>query len=242
MISSTSPLPLLVLAGGFGTRLQSVLDGSPKALALVQGKPFLSFQIDHWVKQGVESFIFMLHYRADAVIEFLKSEENKLLKNCNVHCVIEPNLMGTGGAVANAVQQLDLEGDFLLTNADTWIGSGMGEMMRANSPSLLVVMAENIGRYGEVIFNDQKIITAFVEKNNQSSSGWINAGISRMNANIFKNWNGKPYALEKFLYPNLVKNHVLYAINHDTDFIDIGIPDDYLRFCRWIESGKKNRL
>jgi D-glycero-alpha-D-manno-heptose 1-phosphate guanylyltransferase len=234
----TSQLPLLVLAGGFGTRLQSVLDDFPKALAPVHGKPFLSLQIDNWLKQGTTSFIFLLHHHADLIINFLKSEENNLLKDCTVQYVIEPKPMGTGGAIAYAIKQLALEGDFLLTNADTWLGRGVDEMMKTSSPAILVVKVDDVGRYGEVIFNDHGLVTAFVEKRNNSNVGWINAGISCLNVSLFKGWDGQPFSLENSTYPGLVAKKVLAAITLGTDFIDIGIPQDYARFCRWIESEK----
>lgn len=234
----TTTLPLFVLAGGFGTRLQSVLDGYPKALAPVHGKPFLYLQVEHWLSQGIDSFVFLLHHHADVIIEFLKSEENKLLKDCKVQYVVEPNPMGTGGAVAYAINLLAFEGDFLLTNADTWLGLGIDEMIKASTPAILVVKVEDVGRYGEVIFNDHRLVTAFVEKRNNLNDGWINAGICRLNTIFFKEWDGQPFSLESSAYPQLVAKKVLSAIALDTDFIDIGIPQDYARFCRWIESEK----
>ena len=224
-------LPLLILAGVFGTRLQSVLSGSPKAHAPV-----------HWIKQGITSFVFLLHHHADLIIKFLKSEENTLLKDCKVQYVTEPKPMKTGGAVAYAINQLDLEGDFLLTNADTWIGRGVEGMIKAPWPAILVVKVEDVGRYGEVIFDDDRLVTAFVEKRKNSNIGWINAGISRLNVSFFKGWDGRPFSLEAITYPQLVKQKVLAAMPLDTDFIDIGIPEDYVRFCRWVESGKTSRL
>jgi D-glycero-alpha-D-manno-heptose 1-phosphate guanylyltransferase len=237
-INPTTALPLLVLAGGFGTRLQSVLDGFPKALAPVHGKPFLSLQIENWIKQGINSFVFLLHHHADVIIEFLKAEENKLLKNCKVQYVVEPRPMGTGGAVAYAIKKLAIEGDFLLTNSDTWLGFGIDEMKKALSPAILVVMVENVGRYGEVIFNNQRLVTVFVEKRNNSNVGWINAGVSRLSSIFFKEWDGQPFSLEHITYPQLVVKKVLKVVALNADFIDIGVPEDYAHFCRWIESKK----
>jgi NDP-sugar pyrophosphorylase family protein len=242
MTRLTSSLPLYVLAGGLGTRLQSVLGGAPKALASVNGRPFLSFQIENWLKQGIRSFVFLLHYQADVLVDYLKSEENKLLKDSDVQFSVEPQPMGTGGAVAYAIKQMDLVGDFLLVNADTWIGSGIVEMMNAPSPSILVIKSKNTSRYGEVIFNERQIVTAFLEKNTKSNIGWINAGIGRMNSSFFINWNEQPFSLEEYTFPHLVEKKALIAVNCDTDFIDIGVPKDYLRFCHWIDSGKKIRL
>jgi NDP-sugar pyrophosphorylase family protein len=236
--NSIEVLPLLVLAGGFGLRLQSVLDGAPKALAPVHGKPFLYYQIDHWIKQGISSFIFLLHHHSDLIIAFLKSEEDKLLKNCKIQYVYEPKPMGTGGAVAYAIKQLSLNGDFLLTNADTWLGFAVSEIMKMPSPAILVVKVKNVGRFGQVVYNEQRLVTEFIEKKINPDFGWINAGISRMNTIFFKEWDGQPFSLEHITYPQLALREILRAVDLNIDFIDIGVPDDYARFCRWVESGK----
>ena len=99
---------LLVLAGGFGTRLQSVVTEVPKALAPVGDVPFLKLQIEHWKKQGITSFIFLLHHQADLIVNFLKIQQASLLNECEIHWVIEPRPMDTGGAVAYAVKKQKL--------------------------------------------------------------------------------------------------------------------------------------
>jgi NDP-sugar pyrophosphorylase family protein len=85
------------------------------------------------------------------------------------------------------------------------------------------------------------MITAFLEKKFKTNAGWINAGISRMNTNFFKKWDGQPFSLEDIFYPKLVIKGGLRAIPIDADFIDIGIQQDYARFCRLIESGSTIR-
>ena len=62
---------MLVLAGGFGTRLQSVLANVPKALAPIGDTTFLHLQIEHWIAQGLRSFVFLLHHQAEQIITFL---------------------------------------------------------------------------------------------------------------------------------------------------------------------------
>lgn len=184
-------LPLLVLAGGFGTRLQSVIPGLPKPLAPVGGRPFLSLQIERWISQGVRSFIFLLQHQADLIIEFLKNEQADLLRDCRVQYVVEPTPMGTGGAITYAVEKLVIEGDFLVTNSDTWLGSGIQQMMEAHSPAVLTIYMSDVGRYGELVFNHQLQILEFTEKNKDANSGWINAGLYRMNASLFAGRNLK---------------------------------------------------
>ncbi len=233
---------LLVLAGGFGRRLQSVVADVPKALAPVGKVAFLYIQIEHWIAQGLRSFIFLLHHQADQIISFLEAEKNGLLINCHVSWIIEPAPMDTGGAVAYAVKKLNLTDDFLLTNADTWLGAGVQELLASTTPSLAVVSLRDASRYGQVKFNDEFNVTGFSEKSISNSPGWINAGLSYLEADHFKDWNGLPFSLERISYPDWVVRGTLKAVTLQTDFIDIGIPDDYFRFCHWIASGRKGKL
>ena len=235
-------MKLLVLAGGFGTRLQSVVPEFPKALAPVGEVPFLYFQIEHWIAQGLRSFVFLLHHQANQIIDFLKSHQNGLLKNCEVHWLVEPTPMDTGGALAYAVEQLHLSGYFLATNADTWLGTGVKDVCQVNAPAMAVVELCDTSRYGGVRFDDQKRVVAFHEKSDSKGAGWINAGLCHLNSELFKNWNHQPFSLERISFPALVSSGDLKAVVLNTDFIDIGIPDDYFRFCRWITSNRKGPL
>ena len=230
-------MKLLVIAGGLGTRLQSALDGTPKALAPVNCRPFLSIQIEHWIDQNIRSFVFLLHHQANLIVEFLHREKNGLLKNCTVEILIEPTLLGTGGAVAYAVDQLKLKNEFLVINADTWIGHGICQLLQTASPSMLLINVENHKRYGNVIFNKNKIITSFLEKSNLVGGGWINSGLCLMNAKIFAGWDKRPFSLERETFPMLARQGDFKAVCVDTDFIDIGIPEDYLRFCNQVKLG-----
>ena len=235
-------MKLLVLAGGFGTRLQSVVAEVPKALAPVGDVPFLRLQIEHWKNQGLKSFVFLLHHQADLIIDFLRNEQNGLLKDCDVQWLVEPMPMGTGGALAYAVEHLNISNDFLVTNADTWLGTGIKEVWQAASPAMAVVRVGDAGRYGNVQFDDKNLITAFHEKITTVGTGWINAGLCHLQADLFKDWNNEPFSLERDLFPIWADRGNFGAVPLESNFIDIGLPDDYSRLCRWIESQKVGNL
>ena len=235
-------MKMLVLAGGFGTRLQSVGAGVPKALVPVGQVSFLYLQIENWLAQGLRSFVFLLHHQADLIISFLEAEKNGLLTGCQVDWLVEPTPMDTGGAVAYVVKQLNLTGDFLLTNADTWLGSGVQDISQSAASSMAVLSLRDTSRYGQVQFNDQFNVTVFSEKSSSQGPGWINAGLCHLNTDFFKDWDGRPFSLERVLFPELASRGALKAVPLQTDFIDIGIPDDYFRFCHWIEAGRKGKL
>lgn len=233
---------LLLLAGGFGTRLKPAIADIPKALAPIDDAPFLRLQLEHWLAQGLREFTFLLHYRANQIIDFLQVLQGGLLGSCKVDCVIDPVPFGSGGAVAHAVKTLNLKGEFLITNVDTWLGGGIHEMKNSASPAIAVVNLRDVSRYGQVDFDHAQRVKAFAEKNGQHAPGWINAGLYKLDAELFKNWDGQPFSLERDLFPQLVQGGELTAVPLETTFIDIGIPDDYHRFCRWVATGRKEPL
>lgn len=233
---------LLVLAGGFGTRLKTVITDVPKALAPIGDVPFLQLQLEHWLAQGLREFTFLLHHQADLIIAFLQGHQVGLLKDCQVDWLIEPVPMDTGGAIAHAVKTLDLKDEFLMTNADTWLGEGIFELKQSTAPAMAVVNLADVSRYGQVHFDHAHRVSAFIEKNDQCAEGWINAGLCHLNAELFKSWDGQPFSLERDLFSMLVQNHRLIAVPLQTNFIDIGVPADYHRFCRWVATGRHNPL
>lgn len=235
-------MKLLVLAGGFGTRLQGAVAGVPKALAPVGSTAFLHLQIEHWVAQGITEFVFLLHHQADQIISFLQANRNGLLRKCQVAWTTEPSPLDTGGAVAYAVHTLGLNGDVLITNADTWLGKGVDDLQDVGSPSLAVIHLSDISRYGEVLFDQDLRVNGFKEKCGRKMPGWINAGLCRLSTELFSYWDGRALSLERTVFPNLVHQGALQAVPVQTDFIDIGVPDDYARFCMWASNGRREGL
>ncbi|RJX30682.1 MAG: hypothetical protein C4516_07900 [Oxalobacter sp.] len=232
---------LLVLAGGFGTRLRSAVADVPKPLAPVARQPYLHYLNQHWLDQGVTEMTYLLHYRSDTIETFLQEQQDSGSLNIPVNTVVEPEPMGTGGAIAFALRALNIEGDFLVANADTWLGSGVRAVAAEKYPAMAIVWVPNTERYGCVEIGDGHI-ARFCEKNESKGAGWINAGLYRLHSKMFSTWDGMPFSLERDVFPSLAERGVLNAVQVDGEFIDIGVPEDYFRFCRWIESGKKESL
>ena len=232
------PNNLLVLAGGFGTRLRSVVSDVPKPLAPVMNRPYLDYLIESWMAQGFGRITFLLCHQADRIRFFLQALETEgRLTGCQISTVTEPQPLGTGGAIAHAVRELEMNGPFLVANADTWLGHGIEQVATATTPAIAIVRVANSERYGRVLTEGGKVVS-FEEKQAVVGHGWINAGLYHIHADFFSNWDGKPFSLEHELFPKLANSGYLSAVPLQTEFIDIGIPEDYFRFCRWIESGK----
>lgn len=216
--------PLIILAGGFGTRLKSELGGLPKALADINGKPFLEILLNKLINNGFSNFIFSLHFKAEMIIDFV-NKKLKHKKSISYKFVIEDKPLGTGGAISYVIHKLDIINYFYVVNADTLLKNGYNVLLSLNKNCLLTIKKNNTTRYGSVLVNKNKII-GFKEKNN-SKKGLINAGFYKLNSSCVPVWSNKSYSLEKDLFPVLVKSKNLYSIEVKTEFIDIGIPEDY---------------
>ncbi len=233
-------ISLLVLAGGFGTRLRSEVKDVPKPLAPVAGKPFLAHMIANWKAQGVTQLFLLLHFEHQKICAMVDAMENSgELDGMKVHTLIETVPLGTGGAVVNAIDVFGIKSNFLLTNADTWLGSGITELASACPNSIGIVKVQNTQRYGAVQVDNGKILR-FSEKSQSVGNGWVNAGLYHLVPDVFKTARkNHVFSIETDVFPKLVEQRMLAATPLETDFIDIGIPDDYHCFCRWVETGRQ---
>ncbi len=234
---------LLVLAGGFGTRLRSVVSDVPKPLAPVAGKTFIAHLIAHWMEQGVKEFIFLLHYEACQIEAVLKEMScDPKFSGVNFKTITEDAPLGTGGAVLHAIKKLGVEDSFLVANADTWLGSGVNTLSQELPCALAAVNVRNSQRYGTLRFEGSKI-THFEEKSNAVGQGYVSSGLYHLLPTIFDGFEfGSTFSLEKDIFPKLVAGRELSVVKLDSSFIDIGIPSDYLKFCKWIELERKNDI
>jgi D-glycero-alpha-D-manno-heptose 1-phosphate guanylyltransferase len=234
---------LFVLAGGFGTRLRSVVTNVPKPLAPVLNKPFITYLIEHWIDQGINDFVFLLHYEAIQIEAILKKLSlDSEYSNISFRSIYEDKALGTGGAVLHAIDRLMIKDSFLVANADTWLDSGLSALSKEPPCALVAVKVPNCKRYGALQM-EGSLITQFNEKSSSIGQGYVSSGLYHLTPEIFNGLDVESvFSLENTIFPKLVANKKLFAIKVDGNFIDIGIPDDYLRFCNWIEEAKNIEL
>ena len=235
--------PFLVLAGGFGTRLRSLISDVPKPLAPVAGQPFIVHLIDHWVAQGVNDFVFLLHYESGKIESMLDELAYRdEFSGVTFRVVVESTPLGTGGAILNAIDFLGITKGFLVANADTWLGWGVEKLTAMKLSAIAAVKISNRNRYGSLNFEGDKV-SAFQEKLDSVDQGYVNSGLYHLLPEVFHGFEvGSSFSLEREVFPGLVRNRKLDVVKLDESFIDIGIPEDYLRYCKWIESGRVDEL
>jgi len=236
-------MEMLILSGGFGTRLGDTISDLPKSLAPINGVPLLRLQLHHWIKQGQKEFLFLLHHRSELIIDFLIKESSYFGSSCKIEWIVEDAPLGTGGAITNAIINRNIEGNILIANADTWLDEGLKKIINSNSPTIAAIKVNNTERYGSISINAKRLVTEFCEKKigvSHLNKGLINAGLYKLPTSIFLGQDSNSFSLEKQILPKLLKKNILYAEIIEGYFFDIGVPKDYYNFCEWNESQIKD--
>lgn len=217
----------IILAGGLGTRLQSVVADVPKCMAPIKGVPFINYVITHLQKNGIKQFIFSLGYKSEIIIDHLDKNYAHISKTY----VVEKEQLGTGGAIKEACKYVS-EKNVVIVNGDTLFNIDLDKMINfhrshAADCTIALKLLPNCSRYGTVVINSQSLVKAFTEKR-ASEQGYINGGIYVLDVNSFlndelpvqfsfeKDWLQKNFGVKK-----------IYGVKNNRYFIDIGIPEDF---------------
>lgn len=227
----------VLLAGGLGTRLQSVVNDRPKPLADVCGKPFMEYLILELKKHGITDLVFAVGYKGEMVEEYFG--DGKQL-GVNIEYSYEKEQLGTAGAIKNAGGYIK-ESEFFVLNADTFYQAAYRDVIdlykQTNVEMALVLRkVPDVSRYGSVKLEDH-LITGFNEKVSEHIPGVINGGIYLMRNTVLDLISeGKKCSLENEIIPQLLADGKrLGAVVNEGYFIDIGVPDDYFKFIKDVE-------
>jgi D-glycero-alpha-D-manno-heptose 1-phosphate guanylyltransferase len=220
-------LEAIVLAGGLGTRLSSVLDGLPKPMAPIGGRPFLEILLNSLLRHDCQRAILSVGYRSNVIKEYFGDQ----FGNMRIEYSEEKDPLGTGGAIRQAISGIAGK-QCLVLNGDTVVTLDYTAMLRehvvfGSKVSIAVIECADSGRYGSLLINNG-IIEKFAEKS-ESGSGLINAGVYVLDRDI--NWGavGEKFSLEKDFLTPFVADLRPHAFLTSGYFIDIGIPEDYAR-------------
>lgn len=214
----------IILCGGLGTRLKSVIKDIPKPMAPIDNKPFLEFIFIYLKKQKIDEIILAVSYKYEIIQEYFKDE----FLDIKVRYSIEKEPLGTGGAIKQALELA--KKDCLVLNGDTFFDINLAKMKLNKSKICLALKKMNdFNRYGSVELDEIGNITSFKEKQ-YLKQGFINGGIYLISKDIFEGFIlEKKFSFEEFLQENY-KNLKARAEIFEDYFIDIGIPEDYKSF------------
>jgi D-glycero-alpha-D-manno-heptose 1-phosphate guanylyltransferase len=223
----------IILAGGLGTRLREAVSDVPKPLAPVAGRPFLEFLLRNYHKQGIRRFILSIGYKGEMIEEFCF----KTFPSWDIVFCREDEPLGTGGALKKACGLVN--GDsVLVSNGDSYLNVNLETLYRLYvSQAADLVMAttkinQTANRYGGIELLSSGQITSFsaAAKENMNQK-LINGGVYLMKSRLLAEFPSPGrFSLEKdFLEINLDKLSIWGCECPSSDFVDIGVPEDYKR-------------
>lgn len=219
----------IVLAGGFGTRLRSVVQELPKPMAPVGERPFLEIVLDELADAGVQRCILAVGYKRESIQEHF----GETYRGMTLAYSIEDEPLGTGGGIRQAADMLEGEACLVL-NGDTLFRVDLALLSRrfAERDSLLCVALKEMrdfDRYGTVVLESDGVISGFREKQ-PMDRGLINGGVYALHKDLFRLKALPPvFSFEKEILEAEVGLRRFHGEPFDAYFIDIGIPEDYAR-------------
>lgn len=223
----------IILAGGLGTRLRSVVPDLPKPMAPVNGRPFLAGLMDYWMAQGIQHFVLSVGYRHQTIVDYFGTQYGA----ARVDYAIEETPLGTGGGLLLSASKAEPEQPFLVLNGDTYFAVNLGALdafARASDADwcFSLFRANEAGRYMGMKVSEQGRISA-LKSESGLPGGLANGGVYWVHPRALRTLAYAPgdrVSLEDGIFAAaLAADQRLMGLACDGAFIDIGVPADYQR-------------
>ena len=223
-------LPVIILAGGMGTRLKDVIHDVPKPMAPVMGKPFLEYLVMQLMRWNIRDIVMSVGYKRDCIKDYFGDGSRWDVK---IKYADEVNPLGTGGGIRNAAQFVD-KGSFLVMNGDSYFDADLEGLFllhgkKKSQLTVALVQRNDTGRYGKVEIDSEGRVIAFKEKES-GTPGFINSGIYVMTKEFVALFPEGKSSFENDMMPRSVGRGV-FGLPMEGFFIDIGVPEDYEKAC-----------
>ena len=219
----------IILAGGFGTRLQAVVNDVPKPMAPINNEPFLNYIFAYLKHYNIENVVLSTGYLSEKISEYYKNE----YKGIKISYTKEVNPLGTGGGIRLALEKCFTD-NVLVLNGDSFFDVDLNSYYKQHSIlksncSLALRSINNAARYGTIKLDDTFVVKAFKEKDNVDLPGLINGGVYILNRELFLNETEAniAFSIEKDFFEKRINQLKISGFEYQGYFIDIGIPEDY---------------
>ena len=221
-------MQVVILAGGFGTRLSEETDLIPKPMVRIGNIPILQHIINYYSEFGHKDFIVALGYKSDVIIEYFETSHNPSLNIVLVDTGLETS---TGGRIKKL--ESVLEDEFMLTYGDGLSDVNIDDLLahhRRFGKIATVTAVRPPARFGTIEISNG-VVTKFAEKDPQDA-GWINGGFFCLNKKVCSFISDATISFESEPLNQLVRIQELSAYEHHGWWQ----PMDTLRDKRLLES------
>lgn len=233
-------IDLIVLCGGLGTRLRSVNKNNPKILVQIdKNNTFLDYFLKNINQPLIRKVILSLGYKKKKVIKYV---EKKFSDVVNIKFSSEEKQLGTGGAIKNTLNNLDVTDPFFVINGDTFFKVDFKKIFKIylekKKSLILLTKSLEIKRFDQFKTFKHKIYK--IRKKN-SNTYFINSGLYLFKKKDF-NLNKFFFSIENDVLENLIeKDKLIFYKNRSKIFFDIGIPKTLNKFKKYIKSRNDKR-
>jgi D-glycero-alpha-D-manno-heptose 1-phosphate guanylyltransferase len=216
-----------VLAGGFGTRLRSVIADRPKVMAPVLGRPFLAYLLTQLTRAGVREAVLLTGYMAERV----EAEFGRSFNGMRLAYSVETSPLGTAGALRHALPLLT-RSTVLVLNGDSYCDLDVAaffEQHVRNRAEFSMALAEvpDVARFGKITLDDGQRVARYEEKSAAGGRGWINAGSYLLARGLLDEIPPGMVSLERDLFPHWAAAGRCHGFRVAGRFLDIGTPESY---------------
>jgi len=237
-------LPVVILAGGLGTRLRPAVADRPKGLAPIGGKPFLEIQIELLADQGAKRFVLCVGHLAGQIEAHLGDGSR-----WGVHIeysLEQERLLGTAGALKLAQRWFDPQA--LVLNGDTYFALDYRRLVEHHRlerrragvlATIALARAPDAARYGSVLLDAAgRHLAGFAEKGSLAAgtARWLNAGAYVLERELIERIPAdRPASLERDVFPEVLQSGGrIAALTSEELFFDIGTPEGLDAFARYM--------
>lgn len=226
-------MKVVILAGGFGTRLSEETSFKPKPMVEIGGRPIIWHIMNIYASQGFCDFVVALGYKGESIKEYflnfyalnndlsidLGTGETRIHGNNRLQWKVDLVDTGlytqTGGRLGKLREWLKNEDVFMFTYGDGVADIDLKKLLAFHSShgkTATITTVRVPARFGRIIFQDNRVIE-FYEKE-QTAEGWINGGFFVLNPRVFDYIDGDDDIWERGPVERLAKDSELIGYKH----------------------------
>tara|TARA_B100000029_G_scaffold512745_1_gene610283 strand:+ start:356 stop:1102 length:747 start_codon:yes stop_codon:yes gene_type:complete len=226
--NSKNDIQAIIIAGGFGTRLNSLFPKTPKSLVPLNKIPFIYYLLEKLIDYGIKEVIICTGFLRDSY----KKELGTKYKSLQINYSEENEPLGTAGALKNIPIE-KIKNLNLVLNGDCFCDFNFDLMLQDyqnqnNGIMILIKSIENDGNFGQILINSSNKVLNFLEKTNNKEVILANLGYYLIDKASFKMLPEKfPSSLEYDFFPKMIHKN-FYAFKTSEEFLEIGTPESLM--------------
>jgi len=203
-------MKVILLAGGFGTRLSEYTKTIPKPMINIGGKPIILHIMNHYAKYGFKDFYIALGYKGKIIRKFF----NKKFSDWNVHLIDTGRNTMTGGRLKRLKKYIRNE-TFMMTYGDGLSNVNLKKLLKFHKKNKKMVTLTAVrppARFGAIKLKGHHV--SYFKEKSKLDEGWINGGFFVMEPKFFKFIKNDGTYLEREPLEQVTRKKQLVAFKH----------------------------